>query len=277
MATPRLASERLRAADGGPLYLDIRTGARGGEARPVVVICHGFKGFKDWGMFPMVAERLALAGFTAVTFNFSGSGVGPASDVVDEPERWFRQTLSGDLADLETVISHVLGDGPRWLGLVGHSRGGGVAILQAARDARVKALVTWAAVAGFQRYSDEDLARWRREGRIDVVNARTHQVLPMGLESLRDLERNAAGTLDVLAAARRVTVPWLIVHGSADESVPADEADMLAGASGSARTERLTVEGARHTFGAQHPWAGSTPELEAVLATTGRFLGSTLG
>lgn len=268
---------RLRGADGGPLYVDIRTGARGGEARPVVVICHGFKGFKDWGMFPRVAERLALAGFTAVTFNFSGSGVGPASDVVDEPERWFHQTLSGDLADLETVISHVLRDGPSWVGLVGHSRGGGVAILQAARDTRVKALVTWASVAGFQRYSAKDLARWRRDGRIEVVNARTGQVLSIGTDALQDLERHSAGALDVFAAASRVTVPWLIAHGSADESVPAAEAARLARASGSARTELLTVNGAGHTFGARHPWAGSTPELESVVARTAQFLSSTLG
>jgi len=268
---------QLRGADGGPLYVDIRTGARGGEVRPAVIICHGFKGFKDWGMFPGVAERLALAGFTAVSFNFSCSGVGPASDVVDEPERWFRQTLSGDLADVETVIAHALRNGPSWVGLVGHSRGGAVAILQAARDARVKALVTWASIAGFQRYSATDLARWRRDGRIEVVNNRTGQVLPIGMDALRDLESHASGTLDVLAAASRVTVPWLIVHGSTDESVPAEDAEKLARASGSMRTERLTVDRAGHTFGTRHPWAGSTPELDAVVARTAHFLGSTLG
>jgi pimeloyl-ACP methyl ester carboxylesterase len=163
------------------------------------------------------------------------------------------------------------------VGLIGHSRGGGVAILQAARDPRVKALVTWAAVAGFQRYSSEELARWRRDGRIDVVNARTGQVLPMGPDALEDLESNAGGTLDVLAAAGRVTVPWLIVHGSADESVPSEEASLLARASGSVRTETLTVDGAGHTFGARHPWAGSTPELESVVSRTAHFLGNTLG
>jgi pimeloyl-ACP methyl ester carboxylesterase len=228
-------------------------------------------------MFPKVSERLALAGFTVATFNFSGSGVGPGSDVVDEPERWFRQTLSADQADLGTVITRMLQEGAGWLGLVGHSRGGGVAILQASRDARVRALATWASVAGFQRYSAEELARWRREGRIEVVNTRTGQVLPMGLEALQDLERNAAGTLDVLAAARRVSVPWLIVHGSADESVPFEEAVRLGRESGSAQTEVLAVDGAGHTFGARHPWAGSTPELDEVVSRTTRFFSSTLG
>ena len=208
MATPRLANLRLPGSDGGPLYVDVRTGARPGEGRPTVVICHGFKGFKDWGFFPRLAERLALAGCTAVTFNFSGSGVGPASDIVDEPDRWFRQTLGNDLADLETVITHVASAAPPWIGLVGHSRGGGTAIIQAARDPRVRALVTWAAVAGFVRYTPAELERWRHDGRMEVVNSRTGQVLPIGTALLDDLDACGSGSLDVLAAAARVRVPW---------------------------------------------------------------------
>ncbi len=277
MATPRLARLELPGADGGPLYVDVRSGARPGEARPAVVVCHGFKGFKDWGFFPGLAERLGLAGFTAVTFNFSGSGVGPHSDTVDQPERWSGQRISADLADLATVTDWVAGAGAPWIGLLGHSRGGGVAVVGAARDPRVKALVTWASVRGFARYTPEELARWRREGRIEVVNARTGQVLPIGLPLLEDLEAHAAGALDVLAAASRVRVPWLVVHGTADESVPVAEAESLLAASGSPGTERFLVEGAGHTFGAKHPWAGSTPELDAVLERTARFLAGSLG
>jgi len=276
VATPRLASLVLRGADGGDLYVDVRTAARAGGVRPAVVICHGFKGFKDWGFFPVLAERLAIAGFTAVSFNFSGSGVGPRSEVADEPERWFAQRLSHDLVDLDTVLAHCVAEGARWIGLLGHSRGGALAILQTARDPRVRALVTWAAVARFLRYSDEERARWRREGHLDVVNARTGQVLPMGLGALDDLEANAAGALDVLGAAARLRQPWLLVHGGADESVSVSEAELLERASGSGRLERLRADGAGHTFGARHPWAGSTPDLDTVLAATVRFLSGAL-
>lgn len=276
MATPRLARLELGGADGRPLYVDVRSGARGREVRPAVVICHGFKGFKDWGFFPFLAERLALAGFTAVTFNFSGSGVGPGSDVVDQPERWFAQRISGDLADLETVVGHLAASGATWIGLVGHSRGGAVTAVGAARDRRVRALVTWAAVSSFLRYPPEQLAHWRSEGRTEVVNARTGQVLPIGRQLLDDLEANAA-TLDVRSAAGRLQVPWLIAHGSEDESVPALEAELLARASASPRTELFLVDGAGHTFGARHPWAGSTPALDRVVERTTRFLGESLG
>lgn len=275
MATPRLAKLRLTGSDGGPLYVDVRTAAGPGEARPAVVVCHGFKGFKDWGFFPKLAERLALAGFTAITFNFSGSGVGDGEEF-DEPERWGHQRPSGDLDDIRTVVDFVADGGSAWVGLVGHSRGGGLAVLHAARDARVRALVTWAAVESFLRWPDDDLRRWRAEGKIDVVNTRTGRVLPIYRDALDDLEANGAKALNVPAAAVRVTLPWLIVHGTADTSVPPTEAEHLRAASRSPATELWLVEGAGHTFGAKHPWAGSTPDLDQVMDRTVRFLSEAL-
>ena len=46
------------------------------RARGSVVLVHGFKGFARFAFFPWLAVRLAAAGLNAVTFNFSGSGVG---------------------------------------------------------------------------------------------------------------------------------------------------------------------------------------------------------
>jgi pimeloyl-ACP methyl ester carboxylesterase len=269
MATPRLARiGSLRGADGLPLHVDLRTAAREGEMRPLVVICHGFKGFKDWGFFPRVAERLAVAGFTAVSFNFSGSGVGDA-DTFDQLDRWARQTLTGDLRDLNTVIDHFAPESSRRVGLLGHSRGGGLAILQAARDGRVAALATWAAVAGFMRWPEEELRKWRDEGRIEVLNTRTGQLMPIHRQALDDFEANREA-LDVAAAASRLRIPWLLVHGKADESVAFQEGERLCAAAG-CPVEFERVEGAGHTFGIKHPWSGSTPVFDAVLDRTVQF------
>jgi dienelactone hydrolase len=253
--------------------VDLRSSAGPVEVRPAVVICHGFKGFKDWGFFPKLAERLALAGFTAASFNFSGSGVGEGEEF-DELERWNRQRPTADLADIATVVDYLAAQGARRVGLVGHSRGGGLAVLHAARDSRIKALVTWAAVERFMRWSPEEVRTWRQTGRLDVVNARTGQVLPVGLDALEDWEAHQS-ELDVLAAASRIAIPWLIVHGAEDESVPVEEGEHLrqAAAGGSGRVELLAVPGAGHTFGARHPWSGSTPELDLVMQRTAEFLG----
>jgi len=278
VSTPRLASVRLTGHDGGPLRVDVRSGARPGEARPAVVVCHGFKGFKDWGFFPPTAERLALAGFTAVTFNFSGSGVGEDGESFDELDRWGRQTVSGDLADLETVVGYVAGLGAPWIGLLGHSRGGATALLHAARDDRVRALATWSAVCRYLRWSEDEVEAWRRDGRLDVLNLRTGQVLPVGRGLLDDLESNGEGSLDVLGAAARLRIPWLIVHGTADETVPQGDARRLreASASGGGSGETLWVEGAGHTFGVRHPWAGSSPAFDQVLSRTVEFFSTAL-
>ena len=255
--------------------MDVRTGERPGETRPVVAICHGFKGFKDWGMFPRLAERLAVAGFTAVSFNFSGSGVADG-DQFTELDRWERQRPSADLEDLGIVLDHFASRGASWFGLVGHSRGGGLAVLRAGSDPRVRSLVTWAAIDHFLRWPEEDIARWRREGKIEVTNARTGQVLTIGRDALDDIDRHA-GRLDIMAAAGRVQAPWLIINGDADPVVRPEVAARLEEASGSPRTELVGVEGGDHTFGAKHPWAGTTPQFDRVLELTVRWLAGSLG
>ena len=261
--------------------MDVRAGGRE-SPRPAVVVMHGFKGFKDWGMFPPLAERLAQAGFTAVSFNASGSGVDQTGEFV-WAERFGHNTFSAELADLGGVLDAVaageLGAAkPTAIGLVGHSRGGGMAVLQAARDARVRALVTWAAISDVDRWTDAgELAQWREQGRIDVVNARTGQILPLYRDVLDDVERNRAGTLDIEAAAAKVQVPWLLIHGVGDTSVKVQEADRLAAVAPPGAFRALKVERAGHTFGAVHPWKGSTPELDSVVNETVSWFGRSLG
>jgi dienelactone hydrolase len=217
-------------------------------------VVHGFKGFKDWGMFPPFAERLARAGVTAVSFNMSGSGV-DATGECTLPDRFARDTYSAELHDLAVVVSALIGGRlgvvpPSSLGLVGHSRGGGIAILHAARDGQVRALATWAAIGTVERWAV----------RTDILD---------------DIEENAAG-LDIRAAAKRIEIPWLIVHGSADESVPVGEGERLAEASGRESTRLLVVPAAGHTFGAAHPWSPPVPAAEEVFDETVRFLSRTL-
>jgi pimeloyl-ACP methyl ester carboxylesterase len=267
MATVNTTLFRLEGADGGPLRGEVRT-QQGGADRPAVVICHGFKGFKDWGFFPHLAARLARGGMTAVSFNFSGSGVGEDGESFSEPERFGHATYSNDLRDLETVVEALCGgtlsEGlarPTRLGMFGHSRGGAVAILYAAREQRVRALVTWAAVGHLLRFDEETVARWREEGKIDVVNMRTGDVLPLYLDMLRDIEEHGAGKLDLLGAAGTLRAPWLIVHGEADEAVSPSDARKLEAAARPGTAELEIIAGGTHTLGARHPWAGVTPEL----------------
>jgi uncharacterized protein len=265
MATPTLTKHSIPGSL-GPILVDIRAGGRS-SPRPAVVVLPGFKGFKDWGMFPPFAERLAQAGFTSISPNLSGSGVDDAGEFT-LPDRFGRNTFTAELQDIRTVIDALtqgeLGiPAPSSLGLVGHSRGGGVGVLLAAHDSRIHALVTWAAIASVERWPPDQRMEWRQAGRIEVRNARTGQVLPLYTDVLDDIERNRS-VLDIEAAAERIRVPWLLIHGSEDESVQFAEAEVLKEASSSQSTTLLRVDGTGHTFGAVHPWRSSTPELDRV-------------
>jgi dienelactone hydrolase len=260
----------------GEILIDVRAGGRG-SPRPAVVVVHGFKGFKDWGLWPALAERLARAGLSAVTLNLSGSGVDDSGEFV-YPERFGHNTFSAELQDLRRVTDALAGGElgvapPSAVGLLGHSRGGGIAVLHAASDARIKALATWAAISTVERWPASQRAAWRSAGVNEVKNVRTGQVLPLYPDVLDDIERHAAA-LDIEAAAARVAVPWLIVHGTDDEAVALAEGERLAAAAPGARF--LAVEGAGHTFGAIHPWGGATPALERVEDTTLAFFAETL-
>jgi dienelactone hydrolase len=283
--------------------------------RPAVVICHGFKGFMEWGFFPALAALLAERGFVAVRFNLSGTGMLPGDELVTDPAAFRDNTHSAELADLLQVLEATVAAGtagtagtasspgsggspasslarvadgridPARIGLLGHSRGGGAAVLAAARDQpgvprqatggaaaepwreRVRALVTWAAIARVDRYSTREKQAWRAAGELPVANARTGQQLALGRGLLEDVERHAAGDLDILAAAGRRSAPWLIVHGDEDESVPASEAIEL-DAHAAGPHELLLIPGASHTFGARHPFAGPTPFLIQALNAT---------
>ena len=68
--------------------------------RPAVVICHGFKGFMQWGFFPHLGTLLAERGFVAVRFNLSGSGMRPGADRVDDPEAFRADTHSLEVEEL---------------------------------------------------------------------------------------------------------------------------------------------------------------------------------
>ena len=233
---------------------------------------HGFKGFKDWSFFPHLCRRLAAAGHAVVSFNFSGSGIGSDPERFTEPEAFAANTFSRELEELGWVTDWVMSDllprQPRRLGLLGHSRGGGDAIVHTAGDPRVRALVTWSAVSTFLRWSSATRAEWKDLGRIYVLNSRTGQQMPLDSSVLDDLEANAE-RLDVGAAASRVDVPWLILHGDQDRTVEPDEARALARVAG---TGRLTVAGAGHTYEAEHPFVRpAAPLAEALDLTVAHF------
>jgi uncharacterized protein len=238
-----------------------------------VMICHGFKGFAHWAFFPYLANALAEESLTALTFDFSGSGIGRDRESFTEAQAFADNTFTRDIDDLELVEDFARRK--HWItgkfGILGHSRGGGIAILYtAAEGSMINSLVTWAAISFPNRWSPENVITWRKQGYADVTNSRTGQVMRLGTALLDDVELHGKTKLNIENAAGKIKVPWLIVHGTADETVPSSEAERLHSVSKGISTLRL-IEGANHAFDARHPLTEVPAALEQAVAETVKF------
>ena len=268
-----------------PIYYDLLIpGVDSGTVLPVILFVHGFKGFKDWGAFPDLNEELARAGFAVVAFNLSLNGVGAGMTEFDEPELFRRETFSQDLADIGSVIEAIKNkeiqsdkavlDTDR-IGILGHSRGGHTAVVAAAEYSEIQCLVTWSAVADYnKRWSDEMIKDWKSKGYTEIKNSRTGQILPLDKIVYDDAIENA----DRLIAINRVKelyIPSMFIAGKSDETVPYSESEKLFRASPSSDKEIRLIDNAGHTFQISHPFKEEEfpPEFnEALDLTEGWFL-----
>lgn len=274
------ASYLIEGTDGRKIPVDLHVPEVGNERVPVIIFIHGFKGFKDWGTFPLACEFIARSGFAVARFNFSGNGTSPEHPTeFTEPELFGRNTFTHDLADLDLVIENLWWTismqkqiDPARLGLLGHSRGGGTALLKASQDSRVKAVATWASLCDFERrVNPPDLNEWLSNGVREIVNSRTGRVMPMYLDIRNDFYANKSA-LDIQAAVRKLQLPQLIIHGTQDEAVPLAEAEALK--IWNPFADFVEIHGANHTFGGKHPWEEkSLPDdtMKAVQATVAFF------
>ncbi|HVT03512.1 MAG TPA: alpha/beta fold hydrolase [Thermoanaerobaculia bacterium] len=240
-------------------------------AHALVVIIHGFKGFRNWGFFPWMADAFAKLGIASCRFDMSRNGV--------EHEEFTRldlfedDTYSIELADLRVVLAYIektkaLSSLP--LFLLGHSRGGSIAILGARlASSRLTGVITWSSISQLDRWDAKTRAKWRKEGAMMIENQRTKQKMRVSTAILDDLERNAA-SLEIEAAMRSLEKPILLVHGKKDDSVPWEEVLKLA--SWKTDSSILLVGSGTHTYGAIHPLVHVPSELELVMTVTGRFV-----
>jgi uncharacterized protein len=248
---------------------------KGAGPHPAVVLCHGFKGFKDWGFFPTLARYLAQEGFVAVSFNFSHSGIGEDPLNFTRLDLFAENTFSLEQDDLGAVLDWTTQqpevDASR-MGLLGHSRGGATVLIRAFSDAdpRVRCLVTWNSIARVDWMPPSIYKVWRRQGYFNFHNARTRQDMHVSTRVLDDFEANRE-RLTYLPKLRERALPWLLLHAAKDESVPVQAAHELYEHAHQETTRLFIKEKTGHTFNSVHPFAGITPSLDDVLIETGQW------
>ena len=253
----------LHGADDRPFLLDFYPAHN--SPADLIVFCHGFKGFKDWGCWEQMALWWNEQGFHFIKFNYSHNGTTP-----DQPmdfadlEAFGHNTFSKELYDLEQVLQWVTDQKDsgllqyRYLHLIGHSRSGPIVLIKGLEDERVTSVTTWAAVSRLDRFVDDKVIQeWNKKGVVYVFNSRTEQYMPLYRDIYDDFIQNRH-RLDLTQLQPKRELPIHIVHGDQDETVPIEDAFHLKQLFPWANVS--VIPGMGHSFGCTHPPADTLPQ-----------------
>jgi hypothetical protein len=194
-----------------------------------------------WRPFREIADTLSRRGIAVLRLDDRGVGrsdAGPATATSAD----YADDVRAALAWLRTRP----GIDPTRLGLVGHSEGGIIAPMVAARDPLLRGIVL---IAGTASRGRDILAAQRRS----IIGADT-MLSPARRDSLLAAATREADSAyatpgwlrwfadyEPLVTARRVRVPTLILQGETDRQVPVEEARRLAATMRAAGNRRVTL------------------------------------
>jgi pimeloyl-ACP methyl ester carboxylesterase len=191
-------------------------------------------------------QDVVVTEIAVLQFSFSGNGASEG--------RFEDATPTKEVEDLGSILDALAGSR---VACVGHSMGGAVGLLRASRDPRIAALVSLAGMVHVHDFMQRHFAH---------LAAGDAMLGKPACPWNRNLEEDARRIGSLTAAARGIRIPWLLVHGTADELVPLkDSLDARAAAGG--RPELTTIEAADHRFTGAHPAL-----LQAVVPWIGRQL-----
>ncbi|MBT8327177.1 MAG: prolyl oligopeptidase family serine peptidase [Bacteroidia bacterium] len=251
-------SYKFKGSDNKLITADL-TYAKYKEPVPICIFAHGFKGFKDWGAWPLAAEIFAVKQIPFFKFNFSHNGTTPEKlNDFSDLEAFGNNNFKKEYDDIGSVLDFIDLKAEsfdfEWnskIYIIGHSRGGAIALLRSCDDGRIDKCATWASVASLEKYTHlTDQKQWKEEGVHYILNGRTNQKMPMYYQFVESFEANK-GLLDLDEKLGEITCPVLIAHGEDDNVVPLSDAHHIFNEI--SHSIMVEVEGANHTFNTKHP------------------------
>ena len=200
------------------------------ESETVVIIGHGVTGNKDRPLVVALGEGLAASGISVLRFSFSGNG--------DSEGRFIDSTITKELSDLNAVIDAVEAEGKRVI-YAGHSMGGAVGVSVAAVDKRIEALISLSGMVNTKKFAETEFG----EVIPDEGNMWDDEDCPLSQVFMDDLR----GIDTLVEKGNQIDVPWLLVHGTADDVVLIDDTHDIFERAGHGK-EKLIIEGSDHVF-----------------------------
>ena len=208
--------------------LDYTFHAGNKSSQHIVVLGHGVTGNKDRPFLVELADNLSNAGIPTIRFSFSGNG--------NSDGEFTQSTISKEIGDLASVLD-VLDN--HTICYVGHSMGGAVGVLSASQDNRIKLLVSLAGMVGTKAFAQREFG--------DVTPDKgfmwDEPTCPLSQAYMDDLTQINT----VVDCASKISVPWLLVHGTEDDVVPIEDSQKIY-AQANEPKELFTIEDANHVF-----------------------------
>ena len=266
----------IESSESRPIVGDI-TYINSNQEKDLIIFCHGYKGFKDWGCWNLMANKFVSSGFHFLKFNFSHNG-GTITNPIDFPDlkAFSENNYSIEVNDVSRVIEFIKSDefslNYKQTHIIGHSRGGGIACLAASKFKEIKNLITLASVSNFgERFPNQnEIEKWKKNGVRYVENMRTKQMLPHLYQFYQNYLENQK-ELNIETAIKKFEGRFLICHGTMDMAVNfKNSLNLLKWA----KNGRLFDLRTNHTFGTKHPYESKDIPipLNEVIDETIRFL-----
>ncbi|XP_042454089.1 uncharacterized protein YfhR-like isoform X2 [Zingiber officinale] len=217
----------------------------------LVIVCHGFRSSKDEKIFVSLASALTNQGISVFRFDFAGNG---------ESEGVFRYgNYKREAEDIRSVILYFLEQNYEISAIIGHSKGGNAVLLYASvyHDVHIVINISgrFALERGIEgRLGKDFMQRIEKDGFIDVKDKTGNFEYRVTEDSLKDrLETDMCIACHSIDKKCRV----LTVHGSKDQTVPAEDAMQFA---------KLIPNHKLHIMeGANHCYTAHLEELASVV------------
>lgn len=180
----------------------------------LAILCPGYLDTKDYAHLVKLAEAFVDYGYTAVRFDPTGTweSEGDISEY----------TKTQYLDDIKNVLEYMLTkEDFKHVLLAGHSRGGQISILYAARDPRISIVVGIMPSSGGIKGSRRE--QWEIEG-----SNYSKRDLPDGKDGIKEFRVPFSHVLDgdkydVVEDVKKIKIPIILIAGELDDLVPPED------------------------------------------------------
>jgi pimeloyl-ACP methyl ester carboxylesterase len=196
----------------------------------LVILGHGLTGNKDRPLLLALADGLSRNGWPCLRISFSGNG--------ESQGRFEDSHVHKGVSDLQCVFEALPHD--LKIAYCGHSMGGATGVLTAVRNDHMKVLITLAGMV----HTRDFLTREFAEITPGSGCMWDEPECPLSQAFADDLN----GIVNTLDAAAAVEIPWLLVHGTADDLIPCSDSTEAFEAAGAIPKQLLSIEDGGHSF-----------------------------